>query len=110
MSTIESIRALTTDVNAASPSGQGNGASTASLPPTEGRVKGFKEYESVLVRSHSTLLSENLSSSQGEMAKASTDKKFKAELDTIESCESLYYTTYFHKGNSSYSYRVQNLE
>lgn len=90
MSSIETIHALTTDVKAASASGQANGASTASLPSTatEGWVKGFKEYDSVLVRSNSTLLSENRSSSQGEMAKASTDKKFKAELDTIESCES----------------------
>jgi hypothetical protein len=58
-------------MNAASASGQAIGASAASLPLTanEGWVKGFKKYETVL----------------GEMAKASTDSKFKAELDTIES-------------------------
>jgi len=72
MSTIESTtHTLTTDVNAASASGQAKGASATSLPPTalEGRVKGIKKYEVVL----------------GEMAKASTDSKFKGELDTIES-------------------------
>ena len=55
MSTIESTNTLTTDVNATPASGQANGASAASLPPTEieGWVKGFKKYESVLVRSHS---------------------------------------------------------
>jgi hypothetical protein len=73
MSTIESIPAPTTNVNAASASGQANGAPATSLPPTaiEGFdrwVKGFQKYESVL----------------GEMAKASTDSKFKGELDTIE--------------------------
>jgi hypothetical protein len=73
MSTIESISAPATDANSASASGQANGASTASLPPTaiEGFdrwVKGFQKYESVL----------------SEMAKASTDSKFKGELDHIE--------------------------
>jgi hypothetical protein len=70
MSTIESIPAPTTDVNAASASGQADGAPAASLPPTaiEGWMKGVQKYESVL----------------GEMAKASTDSKFKGELDAIE--------------------------
>jgi hypothetical protein len=72
MSTIESIPAPTTDANA-SASGQANEAPAASLPPNaiEGFdrwVKGFQKYEFVL----------------GEMAKASTDSKFKGELDTIE--------------------------
>jgi len=73
MSTIESTPAPTTDANAASASGQAQGAPAASLPSTaiEGFdrwVKGFQKHESVL----------------GEMAKASTDSKFKSELDTIE--------------------------
>jgi len=74
MSTIEPIPAPpTTDVNAVSASGQANEAPATSLPSTaiEGFdrwVKGFQKYESVL----------------GEMAKASTDSKFKGELDTIE--------------------------
>lgn len=61
MSTIESIPqppATLTDVNPAPASGQANGATPASLPPTaiEGFdrwVKGFQKRESVLVRSHS---------------------------------------------------------
>lgn len=55
MSTIESTHNLTADVNDASASGQANGASATSLPPTaiEGWVKGIKNYESVLVRSYS---------------------------------------------------------
>lgn len=58
MSTIDSIPAPTTDVNAASASGQANGAPVPSLPPPaiEGFdrwVKGFQKYESVLVRFHS---------------------------------------------------------
>jgi hypothetical protein len=69
MSTIESIPTPTTDVNSASASGQANGAPAASLPPTalEG-FKGLQKYESIL----------------GEMAKVSTDSKFKGELDAIE--------------------------
>jgi hypothetical protein len=66
MSTIESIPTPTTDVNSASASGQANGAPVASLPPTA--IEGLQKYESVL----------------GEVAKSSTDSKFKGELDAIE--------------------------
>jgi hypothetical protein len=69
MSTIGSTHPLTTDATAASASGQANGASAASPPAT---IEGFDrwvkgKYESVL----------------GDMAKASTDSKFKGELDAI---------------------------
>jgi hypothetical protein len=58
MSTIDSIPAPTTDVNAALASGQANEAPAPSLPPLaiEGFdrwVKGFQKYESVLVSFHS---------------------------------------------------------
>ena len=94
MSTIESTHPLTTDATAASASGQAKGASAASPPAAiEGFdrwVKGYQKYESVLVRSHpGFLLPENRSSLQGDMAKASTDSKFKGELDAIVNCESL---------------------
>lgn len=96
MSTIESISQPlpTTDVNPAPASGQANGATALSSPPTaiEGFdrwVKDFQKYESIMVRLRSYYFFnlEIWSVSQGEMAKASADTKFKDELATIEHCE-----------------------